>query len=351
MLEVRNVTKSYEGKPLLCGVSFTVAGGETVCLLGASGSGKSTLLRIIAGLEPAESGQVRWNEEDLSGVPVHLRQFGLMFQDYALFPHRTVAENVAFGLKMQHKSQPEMAAEVKAALEQVNLAGFGNRKVTDLSGGEQQRVALARALAPRPRLLMLDEPLGALDRNLREQLIGELHELLHQTSIPAIYVTHDQEEAFGLADRLILLHNGRVEQSGPPQQVYAEPASAWAAQFLGLGNQLTGEVIHTHPLEVNTCLGLLRATHAARSALQAGDSLTVVIRPTAAIIPPEGELNRVQAVVQDVAFRGQGFRIALLCPGGQRLEFLLPVAPPVGERLDFTLRPEEILPLPPTEEA
>ena len=170
MLEIRDIWKSYEGQPLLNGVSFSLEAGETVCLLGRSGSGKSTLLRIIAGLETAERGQVLWQGQDLSAVPVHLRQFGLMFQDYALFPHRDVAENVGFGLRMQGLSKAEISLRVAEALEQVNLAAFAKRRVTDLSGGEQQRVALARALAPRPRLLMLDEPLGALDRALREQL-------------------------------------------------------------------------------------------------------------------------------------------------------------------------------------
>jgi spermidine/putrescine transport system ATP-binding protein len=346
MLQIRHITKSYEGKPLLRGVSFDVAGGETVCLLGASGSGKSTLLRIITGLEDAEVGQVLWDGADLKDVPVHLRQFGLMFQDYALFPHRTVSENVGFGLKMQHLSKEEIDRQVKAALEQVNLAGFADRRVTDLSGGEQQRVALARALAPRPRLLMLDEPLGALDHNLREQLIGELHELLHQTGIPAIYVTHDQEEAFNLADRLVLLHNGQVEQSGPPQEVYAQPASAWAARFLGLNNLLQGKVGRTQPLEVETCLGVLRTANPTHFILNPGDRVTVLIRPTAAIIPPTDEANQVQAVVQDVAFRGLGFRVTFTCPAGQRLEFLLSAAPLVGERMQFSLRPDEMILLP-----
>jgi len=346
MLEIRDITKSYEGKPLLRGVSFDVAGGETVCLLGASGSGKSTLLRIIAGLELPEGGQVLWDGADLKDVPVHLRQFGLMFQDYALFPHRTVSENVGFGLKMQHQSQEDLTRQVKAALEQVNLTGFAGRRVTDLSGGEQQRVALARALAPRPRLLMLDEPLGALDHSLREQLIGELRELLHRTGIPAIYVTHDQEEAFALADRLVLLHNGRVEQSGPPQEVYAQPSSAWAARFLGLNNLLPGKVLQIHPLEVDTCLGILQVANPPQFTLDLGDAVTVLIRPTAASTPPQGENNQVQAVVQDVAFRGLGFRVAFTCPGGQRLEFLLSTTLKVGENLHLSLRPDEIILLP-----
>ena len=180
-LSLHEITKNYEGKPLLNGISFEVVSGETLCLLGRSGSGKSTLLRIIAGIESADGGSVQWDGEDLGECPTHLRRFGLMFQDYALFPHQNVAENVAFGLRMQGVTRAEIDRRVKAALEQVNMAGFANRRVTDLSGGEQQRVALARALAPAPRLLMLDEPLAALDRALRQQLQQELREVLQRT--------------------------------------------------------------------------------------------------------------------------------------------------------------------------
>ena len=347
MLVIRDITKSYEGKPLLRGVSFDVSAGETVCLLGASGSGKSTLLRIIAGLEPAEGGQVLWDGTDLVDTPTHLRQFGLMFQDYALFPHRTVAQNVGFGLKMQGLPRAEMDRQVQAALQQVNLTGFENRRVTDLSGGEQQRVALARALAPRPRLLMLDEPLGALDRSLREQLIGELHELLHQTGIPAIYVTHDQEEAFALADRLIGLHNGRVEQDGPPGQVYARPVSAWTARFLGLINLLPGTLRQIQPVQVETCLGLLQVANPPDFDAQPGDAVLVLVRPTAALPGTTSALNPAAARVQDVAFRGFGFRVVLACSGGQRLEFLLSSPPKVGDIFQFSIQPQELLLLPP----
>src|SRR5687768_12641948 len=242
MLEVRNIFKSYEGKPLLTDISFTVGVGETVCLLGASGSGKSTLLRIIAGLEAPDSGHILFNGHDLANTPPHLRDFGLVFQDYALFPHLNVYDNVAFGLKMRRLNQDKISQRVAKPLKMVNLTGFANRQVTDLSGGEQQRVALARALAIRPRLLMFDEPLGALDRTLREDLLNELRTILHQTEIPAIYVTHDQEEAFTIADRVLILHNAGIVRAGAPAEVWAMPQSAFVAQFLGLGNVIEGEV-------------------------------------------------------------------------------------------------------------
>jgi len=210
MLTVKNLVKDYEGKPLLRGISFDVKQGETICLLGRSGSGKSTILRIIAGIEKPEAGDVFWNQQNLENIPVHKRNFGFMFQDYALFPHKNIYENVAFGLRMQKLNSKEIHDRVLKNLEKVKLTDLMNRQVADLSGGEQQRVALARALAPEPRLLMLDEPLGALDRTLKEQLMVELRNVLHETNIPAIYVTHDQEEAFTIGDRLILLNEGKI---------------------------------------------------------------------------------------------------------------------------------------------
>ena len=229
MLEVHHIFKNYEGKPLLNDISFRVDTGETICLLGASGSGKSTLLRIIAGLEDSDAGFISFNDIDLTSTPPHLRDFGLVFQDYALFPHLNVNDNVAFGLKMRRMGQDEIRQRVASSLDMVNLLGFEKRKVTDLSGGEQQRVALARALATRPRLLMFDEPLGALDRTLREDLLNELRSILHHTKIPAIYVTHDQEEAFTLADRVLILHDGAILRAGTPAEVWANPESAFVA--------------------------------------------------------------------------------------------------------------------------
>lgn len=340
MLEVREITKTYETRPLLKGVSFNVEQGETVCLLGPSGSGKSTLLRIISGLEPLESGQVCWDGSDLSGTPVHLRRFGLMFQEYALFPHRNVAENVSFGLRMQRLPRAEIDQRVAEALEQVNLARFAARRVTDLSGGEQQRVALARALAPRPRLLMLDEPLGALDRALREQLLRELRLLLHQTGIPAIYVTHDQEEAFSLADRMILLHEGRVEQDGPPAEVVARPASAWAARFLGLGNLVAGQISRVDPLQVDTPLGSFPASLAGDRRLQVGRPVSLLIRPDGARPRPPGSLIRGRVV--DALFQGEAYRVELECAGGIQLHFTLPQAPAVGTELSLYLPPDAL---------
>ena len=249
MLELRNVVKSYEGKPLLTDISFTVSQGETVCLLGASGSGKSTILRMIAGLDFPERGAILLNSLDLAQTPPHLRDFGLVFQDYGLFPHLNVFDNIAFGLRMRKASVDEIKQRVSALLEQVNLSGFDSRQVTDLSGGEQQRVALARALAPSPRLLMFDEPLGALDRALKEDLLNEIRGILHQTKIPTIYVTHDQEEAFTIADRILVLHEGTIIRDGTPSEIWKDPQSAFVAKLLGIGNIIDGEVIEMQNAE------------------------------------------------------------------------------------------------------
>jgi ABC-type Fe3+/spermidine/putrescine transport system ATPase subunit len=348
MLTVDNLYKSFEGKPLLHGVSFQVGAGETLCLLGPSGSGKSTILRVIAGLEEADLGRVLWDGTDLAGQPAYRRCFGLMFQDYALFPHRSVAENIAFGLRMQNLPRAEVDRQVDEALARVDLTGFARRRVTDLSGGEQQRVALARALAPQPRLLMLDEPLAALDRTLREQLGEELRRILHETGIPAIYVTHDQEEAFAIADRLILLHDGQVAQSGAPAEVYTRPASAWVAGFFGLGNLVHGRVENIAPVRVQTALGCFEPD-CPPGDFQRGDPVTLLLRPTGAA-PAGAEdpqaANLVSGVVRDAFFQGDSFRLRLQTDAGPELTFSLAQSQAPGQALRLHLDPENILCLP-----
>ncbi|MCW5874929.1 MAG: ABC transporter ATP-binding protein [Anaerolineales bacterium] len=249
MLELRNITKHYDGKPVLAGIDLQVPPGEVLALLGPSGSGKSTLLSIVAGLEMPDSGHVLWNGVDITHTPPHQRGFGLMFQDYALFPHRDVFGNVAFGLQMAGQAAEQTAARVRAALELVGLQGLERRDVSSLSGGEQQRVALARALAPQPQLLMLDEPLGSLDRALRTRLLGELAGILRQQQLTSLYVTHDQEEAYAIADRIAILNAGRLAQIGAPQELYRAPASAFVARFLGMHNlfsaHVDGGMLHT----------------------------------------------------------------------------------------------------------
>jgi ABC-type Fe3+/spermidine/putrescine transport system ATPase subunit len=325
MLQLLDIHKDYESRPLLCGISFTVAADETVCLLGASGSGKSTLLRIIAGLEEAERGMVCWDGQDLSAVPAHRRNFGLVFQDYALFPHLSVFENIAFGLRMQRLPKDEINHRVAESLTQVNLSPFASRRVTELSGGEQQRVALARALAPRPRLLMADEPLGALDRALRDRLLDELRGILRAARVPAIYVTHDQEEAFAIADRVLLLHEGRIVREGSPAEVWSEPRSAWEARFLGLGNVLKAEVrrMKDEKYEVETDAGCFKVVCGHKH--EVGGVISLLIRPAGAQLSSSG----VAGVVADVVFHQDAFKVTL----ENGLYFHLPESPQVGAEI------------------
>ncbi|MBX9243981.1 ABC transporter ATP-binding protein [Actinotalea ferrariae] len=237
-LEVRDVVVHYRDDDgsvatAVDHLDVDVAPGEVLALLGPSGSGKSSLLRAIAGLEPVSAGTIRWGGADLAGVPVHRRGFGLMFQDGQLFPHRDVARNVAFGLEMAGASRAERQARVRELLELVGLAGFDRREVTTLSGGERQRVALARSLAPRPRLLLLDEPLSALDRSLRERLATEVRAALTATGTTAVFVTHDHDEAFAVADRIAVMDAGRLLQVAEPVVLWHRPASRRVAEFLG----------------------------------------------------------------------------------------------------------------------
>jgi thiamine transport system ATP-binding protein len=231
-LRVEAISKSFGDIAALDGASLSVDDGEVVAILGPSGCGKSTLLRVVAGLETPDAGTVAWDGDDLADVPVHLRRFGLMFQGYALFPHKTVGANVGFGLRMLGLDRADIDRRVAVALEWVGLAGFAGRPIEGLSGGEQQRVALARTLAPEPRLVMLDEPIGALDRALRERLVGEIRQLLKAQRATVLYVTHDHDEAAVVADRVAIIRAGRVVQTGPMAAIRSTPADRWVAEFV-----------------------------------------------------------------------------------------------------------------------
>jgi ABC-type Fe3+/spermidine/putrescine transport system ATPase subunit len=311
-LEVANIHKSFGETSALAGVSFHVAEGEIMAILGPSGCGKSTLLAVVAGLETPDEGKVLWGGQDLAGVPPHKRDFGLMFQDYALFPHRDVFDNVAFGLQMDGLEKNLIASTVQESLALLGLSGFEKRDVSSLSGGEQQRVALARSLAPRPRLLMLDEPLGSLDKALRERLLDDLRVILHDTGQTTLYVTHDQEEAFSLADRVVVMDAGEIVQVGTPQSIYCDPGSPFVAKFVGLTNIFPGKAVSTPTgVEVDTPVGRFPVEE------QVAGLVQVLIRSDSAEL--EGDGFPLTGIVESLAFRGGWTRMTVQVNGVELL--------------------------------
>ncbi|HET90638.1 MAG TPA: ABC transporter ATP-binding protein [Chloroflexi bacterium] len=349
LLEVRHLHKSYPDGWTLTDVSFAVESGDLACLLGPSGCGKTTLLRLIAGLETPDHGQVLVLGQDVTRVPPHRRGFGLMFQEYALFPHQDVFGNVAFGLWMQNWERDAVAKRVAQVLEWVSLTGFEHRDVNQLSGGERQRVALARSLAPEPRLLMLDEPLGALDRTLRERLLEELPVILRRAGVTAITVTHDQEEAFALADQVILMHAGRTVQRGRPEEVYRQPASTWVARFLGLTNLLDADIVAGGWVE--TPIGRLQVETEGTGVRNSSRKMQVLIRPEAGR-PGAGGPNPLHGTVTDRSFRGEYYRIEIRHASGVTITLNAPANIPLpapGEPITLSLDPQALALLP-TEE-
>ena len=253
LLEVRAVAKRFGARDVLKNISLNIAAGEFLTLLGESGSGKTTLLRLIAGFEQPTSGEIWMSGERLDTLPPYKRRVNTVFQNYALFPHLNVRDNVAYGLRVQGAPKNEIPGRVAEALNMVKMAEFAGARPSRLSGGQQQRVALARALVNRPQLLLLDEPLSALDANLRKQMQSELKSLQREIGITFLFVTHDQEEAMALSDRIALLRDGALEQVASPREIYARPATAYTAQFIGQTNLLRGEIRRS----IATC-GVLR---------------------------------------------------------------------------------------------
>ncbi|CAN5822022.1 ABC transporter ATP-binding protein [soil metagenome] len=288
LLELRGVSARYGGADVLRGIDLEVPEGQLLCVLGPSGGGKTTLLRVIAGLEPASVGTVRLAGQDLSSVAPHERGIGLMFQDYALFPHRDVAGNVGFGLRMRGQERAVVDARVAEVLELVGLPGMARRPVAQLSGGEQQRVALARALAPQPRLLMLDEPMGSLDRALRERLPEELRSIFAALGLTVLYVTHDQDEALSVADRVVILDAGTLVADGTPEELWTRPPSAWVAGFLGFRNVAQGRRAPDGSFE--TPWGRLPGLAAPRAPGGEG-MVTLVLRPASLRPEPDGPIR------------------------------------------------------------
>ena len=346
LLEARNLVKAFTAeRAAVAGVCLDIDEGEIVCLLGPSGCGKTTLLRMIAGLETPDAGEVYFDGRNMAKVPPHRRDFGMMFQEFALFPHKNVFQNIAFGLQMHGRDTAAVSERVEQMLALVALEDYGERDVSLLSGGEQQRVALARSLAPDPRLLLLDEPLGSLDRALRERLMLDLRLILKDVGVTAIYVTHDQTEAFAIADRVAVMNAGRVEQLDVPERVYDQPATPFVARFLGFHNLLPAVV--EAPDCVSTAIGRFRIAGA--RVPQGEPQVALLIKPEAATVSGAGDEageNRISGVVSSCSFRGKYYQI-WLTTGDVSLVFEMPAAPAArGESVRLALAPEQLRLLP-----
>ncbi|MDP6822591.1 MAG: ABC transporter ATP-binding protein [Dehalococcoidia bacterium] len=359
ILRLENVHKSYGDTFAIHDVSLDVDRGELVCLLGPSGCGKTTLLRIIAGLESMDSGTISFDGQNVQGVTPHSRGFGLMFQDLALFPHMDVFGNVGFGLRMQGMSSDRVQMRVDEMLELVDLGNYRNRKIHELSGGERQRVALARSLAPAPKLLMLDEPLGSLDRVLRESLQVQVRSILKEIGVTAIYVTHDKDEAFALADTIVFVDRGAVVQAGPPEALFRAPATEMVARSLGLRNLIPGTIVRaSDSVEVASTVGTLVAGGSPPDGMMTGDDVLVIINERGLSIAPvrhgsAGNGIELSGVINARKFRGGESEIHITVGQGE----VVAIAPSndaqssltAGDDIFVFVPPESITLLPPSQ--
>jgi ABC-type Fe3+/spermidine/putrescine transport system ATPase subunit len=322
-VSLESVTVRYGDLEAVSNLSLEVAAGEFLAILGPSGSGKTTTMRIIGGFVRPDEGNVRISGVDVNDLPPFRRDANTVFQSYALFPHMTVEDNVAYALRMQRVGRAERRRRAGEMLELVQLAHVAKRRPSELSGGMQQRVAIARALAGKPSVLLLDEPLGALDKKLREEMQFELRHLQTTLGTTFIYVTHDQEEALALSDRLVVMHDGRIEQSGPPAEVYDSPSTLWVAGFVGSSNQLAGVVRSVgERIEIDCDVTRIVADHA-HDELHPGDRVVAVIRPDdVALSAPAGtadRVNLVEALVEDRINVGGQVRAVARTRGGIEL--------------------------------
>jgi putative spermidine/putrescine transport system ATP-binding protein len=342
-LQLAGLRKRFGGRMVVDGLDLAVAPGEFFSLLGPSGCGKTTLLRMVAGLAPADGGSIRVGGQDVTHMPAHRRNIGVVFQSYALFPHLTVGENIAFGMRAHRMPAGLIQARVRESLESVRLAAYADRSINALSGGEQQRVAVARALATRPSLILLDEPLSALDRKLREEMQISLRRTLREAGITAVFVTHDQDEALVMSDRIAVMNQGRIEHLGTPDKVYDQPQSLFALNFVGLSSQLRGEVQEAREglVTVRTAVGAVRAP----AGFLRGSEVVVAVRPEAVRIGPAQDgacVNHLRMPVAEIVYLGSR-RLVYCCDPAAgdavRLIAELPASSPLkprpGEVLDL----------------
>ena len=342
-VEVRleDLRRSYAGVVALNGVSLTLAPGELVALLGPSGCGKTTAMRLVAGLEEADGGRVVIGGADVTNLPASKRDVGMVFQAYSLFPHMTALQNVAFGLQMRHVGVDERRRRASEVLEVVGLGGLADRFAHQMSGGQQQRVALARALAIRPKILLLDEPLSALDARVRARLRDEIRRVQLETGITTLFVTHDQEEALAIADRVGVMNKGRIEQLGPPTAIYSRPATPFVAEFVGLTNRLDGNVVNGEVLVRGARLPLVNPDTADGPAI-------ALIRPEAVSLVADGDgtSGPLTGTVIAVSFLGATSRVTVDLGDAIALAQMPTsdaTAHTAGSRVRLTLRPDPVL--------
>jgi ABC-type Fe3+/spermidine/putrescine transport system ATPase subunit len=317
-IAVENLTKRFGALAAVSRVSLSIQEGEMFTLLGPSGCGKTTLLRLLAGFYAADEGEIRFGDRVVNDVPPHERGIGMVFQNYALWPHMTVSENVSYGLKLRKVSSSDMAARVREVLAKVGLTGLSDRYPGQLSGGQQQRVALARALVLNPQMLLLDEPLSNLDAKIRVQVRSEIRKLQKELGITAVYVTHDQEEALAMSDRIAVFNLGRICQVGPPKALYERPASRFVADFIGINNLVEGTVrsVEGPALQAETAFGVLSAIHDAT--LRVGEPCVICMRPENIALDGAsgGERNHFKGKIAFSAYLGNTLRYDVDLGGG-----------------------------------
>ena len=354
-LTITAVTKAFPAKPkphvALDGIELAIRPGELFFLLGASGCGKTTLLRCIAGLETPTSGTIRFGERDVTNLPPHLREAAMVFQSYALWPHLTVAQNVAFGLEERKVPKTEVERRVNEALAGVRMGELAGRSIDQLSGGQQQRVALARALVVRPRVLLLDEPLSNLDAQLRVEMRREIRRIVKENGLTAIYVTHDQEEALAMADRMAVLHKGKLAQVGTPEEIYRRPDNAHVAKFIGETNLVAGKVtsLAANLVQVETAAGTLSASFGSSGwRPTAGASVQLSIRPEGWSVAAAGTAGSVPGTITDQVYLGQRAQLTVSTALGElQVLRLNPEGPaPVGSQVSLLAQADNVIVLP-----
>jgi len=344
---LENVSKRFGSVVAVDDVSLTIDAGELFFLLGPSGCGKTTLLRCVAGFWQPDAGRIRFGERDITNVPPHQRNTGMVFQNYALWPHMTVQENVSFGLRVRKAPRPERRRRVEAALVMVQMSDYASRRPNELSGGQQQRIALARALVVEPQCLLLDEPLSNLDAKLRLEMRGEIRRICKQAGLTAVYVTHDQKEALSIADRIAVLRDGRVEQIGRPHELYGRPANRFVADFLGETNFIEGELlaVDEESARIQTVFGVLHSA-VPPSGPAVGDAVLVSIRPESVRIgaPPDDAVNAFGGQLGETIYLGESAQHQVTLDGGPTLKVieLNPKIDPTG-RVKCVFDPADVV--------